>query len=131
MQVKIVSASQEIYRTEDATEVYVPTTDGIIGILPHHTNLITSLNIGLLRIKFKDLEEKQIVLNGGIMQVHENVVSVLADEAQLADDLVNIEIEKAIQDAEQKLSGTLEPTELIQLERQLRYERFKNNLIKN
>jgi F-type H+-transporting ATPase subunit epsilon len=128
MQVKVVSSSGEIYQTGDALEVYIPTNEGIIGVLPNHTNLVANLNIGLLRIKFQNQAEEKIVINGGVIQVHDNVVSILADEATLAEDLVKMDIQKAIEDAEQKIAGELEPTELIQLERQLRYERFKSSL---
>lgn len=129
MEVKVVSSSGEIFNTNEATEVYIPTTNGVIGILPNHASLISNLNIGLLRIKFTNKEEERIVLNGGIVQVHQNIVSILADEAELAKDLQAKEIQKAIQDAEQKISGQLEASELILLEKQLRYERFKKEQV--
>jgi F-type H+-transporting ATPase subunit epsilon len=125
MKVKVISSSELILEEDNATSVYVPSTEGIIGILPGHANLVSTLQIGLLRIRTKDGRKWAIVLNGGIVQVHKNEVLVLADEASKTDELVKEEVAKAIKDAEEKLSGKLEPQELIRLEKMLRYEKFK------
>jgi len=129
MTVKVVSSTQEIFNAEDALEVYAPTTAGIVGILNNHTNYIAPLEIGELRIKFGKGEQR-IILNGGIIQVIDNEVLVLADEASKSEDIIKAEVEKAIENAQKKLSAPLESVELIKLEKLLRYERFKQEHLK-
>jgi len=124
MKVNVVSSTQEIYSTDDALEVYAPTSAGIVGILKDHANYIAPLQIGELRIKQKDTTER-IFLNGGIIQVIDNDIMVLADEATKAADIIKDEVEQAITNAQKKLAAPLEPAELIKLEKLLRYEKFK------
>lgn len=126
MKIKVVSSSLEIFASNEVKEVYVPTTEGEVGILPGHVNLVSTLEIGELKIRMGK-GDKEIILNGGILQVKDDEVLVLADEASLSDELVKEEIDEAIISAEKQMSGKLEPAELIQLEKRLRYERFKQN----
>lgn len=130
MKVKVISSTQEIFATEDALEVYAPTSSGIIGILPNHTNYIAPLEIGQLRIKVGK-DEQKIVLNGGIIQVMDNEILVLADEATKSEAIIKAEVEKSIENAQKKLSAPLEPAELIKLEKLLRYEKFKQQQADN
>ena len=124
MTVKVVSTTQEIFNTTEAAEVYAPTTMGIVGILPHHTNYVATLDIGVLEIKIGNTKQR-IVLNGGIIQVMNDEVLVLANEATKSEELIHEEIEQAINNAQKKLAAPLEPAELIKLEKLLRYEKFK------
>ena len=135
MTVKVVSSVQEIFTTTEAKEVYAPTSAGIVGILSDHTNYIAPLEIGILRIKYSvtgnngnDIEQ-QIVLNGGIIQVMDNEVLVLADEATKTEEIIRSEVDQAVKNAQRKLAAPLEPEELIKLEKLLRYEKFKQEHI--
>lgn len=125
MLVKVISSTQEIYTTDKAVEVYAHTSAGIVGIMSNHTNYIAPLEIGLLRIKEGNTEQK-IIVNGGIIQVMDNEVLVLADEALLPKEIIKAEVEEAIKNAQKKLAAPMEPSELIKLEKLLRYERFKS-----
>lgn len=124
MKIKVISSSQHIFESDDVSEVYAPASEGIVGILPGHTNFISTLNIGVLRIR-EGKEVHKIILNGGMIQVVKDEIMVLADEAIKSDALVREEIEEAISSAQKKLSAKIEPGELIRLEKQLRYEKFK------
>src|SRR3972149_9775158 len=119
MKIKVISSSREIFASDEALEVYVPATIGITGILPGHAKFISTLEIGELRIKLPE-ETRRIALNGGMVQVINNEVLILADEATLAEELVKEQIEAAIARAEQQIAGKLQPAELVQLEKILR-----------
>jgi F-type H+-transporting ATPase subunit epsilon len=99
--------------------------EGQIGILPGHVSMVSALKLGLLKIIMADGTEEKIVINNGLLVVNKNEVNILAE---MANSLVNEQIEVAIHDAEEKLATTLPPNELIELEKQLRYERFKKKL---
>lgn len=128
MRIKIVATSKEILAKEDIKEVYVPTTSGIVGILPHYTNYVATLEIGEVKVRIGD-DWQKFVINGGFVQVVKDEVLILADDAMQTDALVKSEIAEAITNAEQKLSSKLEPAELIRLEKILRYEKFKSQYV--
>lgn len=125
MKLKVISSSKKVYESEEIQEINVPTINGRIGILPGHINLIIPLEIGNIKVKKGDTVEK-ILLNGGMLQIADNEILILADEANLSDKLVKEEIKEAIKNAEENIATSeLDPAELIQLEKKLRYEKFK------
>jgi len=126
MRLKIVTASKTLVDLENITQVNIPGIDGILGILPGHINIITPLQIGILEYKTTENEKKVIAIKGGIAKVKADYILILADEAEISDNLIKEQIEESIAKAESKIaSDKLEYTELIQLEKQLRYERLK------
>jgi F-type H+-transporting ATPase subunit epsilon len=92
MLLEIITPENNVLK-DDIDELQVPTESGQIGIFPHHVNLITTLSPGELIIK-KGGKEKVIAVTGGFLQVHKNVVSILADYATPADD---IDVNQAIE----------------------------------
>jgi len=127
MQITIQSSSKQIYSTNKADYIQLPGIDGYIGILPGHEPLITTLDIGEVIVR-ENGTEKSIAINGGFAQITGKNVYILADEAHLASNKVDEEIEEAIKRAEEKLKGDLEPSELIQLEKQIKYNKLRKKL---
>lgn len=126
MKLTIISQTKKLYE-QDIKMVTVPGKEGELGILPGHVNLISILDTGEVKIKEKD-KEVTFVINGGIIEIKNDELIILANEAALAPELVAKEIDEAIKMAEEKRRGLLEPTELIQLEKQLRYEKLKRKM---
>ena len=79
LHVDVVSAEESIFSGE-AEFVVLPGEAGELGIYPRHTPLITRIRPGTVRIKTGESEEV-IFVNGGILEVQPNVVTVLADTA--------------------------------------------------
>lgn len=126
MRLKIVTASKTLLDIEHVTQVNIQGIDGILGILPGHINIITPLQIGTLVYKAEDMSKKNVAIKGGIAKVKNDYILILADDAEISENLIKEQIEESIENAENKIaSGTLEYTELIMLEKQLRYERIK------
>lgn len=86
MHVDIVSAEKEIY-SGTAQMVSATAELGEVGILPRHSQMLTRLKPGQVRIKVSDTEEEVIWISGGILEVQPHVVTVLADTAERARDL--------------------------------------------
>lgn len=128
MLVKIVAPNREILAADNVDEVYVPTSSGIVGILKDYANYLATLEIGEVRVR-TGKDWLTIIINGGFVQVVNNEVLILADDAMKPEELVKEEIETAIGNAEQKISGKLESQELIRLEKRLRYEKFKSKYV--
>jgi F-type H+-transporting ATPase subunit epsilon len=54
---------------------------GEFGVLADHTNLMTALIPGLLAIKFPDGSYAQYLVTGGLAEIRDGGMTVLADEA--------------------------------------------------
>ena len=83
--VDIVSAEGEIF-SGDADMVFVPASEGEIGIAPRHAPLLTTLKPGEVRVKTGNQEESFYV-GGGALEIQPHLVTVLADTAARAHDL--------------------------------------------
>lgn len=96
---KILSPERIVY-TNEARMVVVPTPDGEIGVLPLHAPLVSTLGQGEVRVLYGDGKAVEVIaISGGYVQVHEDRVIVLADNAAL---LSNIDVERARRAAEEQ-----------------------------
>ena len=67
MKLDIVTAERMVF-SEDVEVVVAPGVEGQLGILPHHTPLMTMLQPGELLVR-KGGEELGIVITGGFLEV--------------------------------------------------------------
>jgi len=103
MQIEIVSAEISIFSGE-ATHVVVTGLLGELGIYPGHTQLLTALKPGPVRIVKPDGEDEILYISGGILEVQPQLVSILADTAIRAADLDELAALEAKEHAERVLS---------------------------
>jgi F-type H+-transporting ATPase subunit epsilon len=80
--------------TDDVDMVIAPASEGYVGILPHHTPLLTTLGPGELRIK-KGGTETSLVVFGGFMDVRPDRVVVLTEAAERVEDIDETRAEAA------------------------------------
>ena len=66
--------------------VIAPGSEGVLGILPHHTPLLTSLSYGVLIIRRSGRQEA-FTIAGGIMEVLPYSVTVLADMGERVEEI--------------------------------------------
>ena len=78
MQLEIVSAEASIFSGE-AMHIVVTGSLGELGIYPGHTQLLTALKPGPVRIVKPDGEDEILYISGGILEVQPQHVSILAD----------------------------------------------------
>jgi F-type H+-transporting ATPase subunit epsilon len=98
---EIVSQDRLVFEGE-VDIVVAPGADGEMGILPHHTPLLTTLKPGVLRVRLQG-QEQAFAVSGGIMEVRPDIVTVLADAAEHADEIDVARAEEARQRAEESL----------------------------
>lgn len=92
LHVQIVTPAGIVY-DHHASMVIVKAIDGQLGIMPEHTPIIVPLTINGVRIKrMTNDAEDLIAVNGGIMEVRNNVCSIIADSAERSRD---IDVERA------------------------------------
>ena len=84
--VDIVSAEGQIFSGE-ANMVFVPGSQGELGIAPRHAPLLTTLKAGEVRVQSEGAEEQSFYVGGGSLEIQPNLVTVLADTAARARDL--------------------------------------------
>jgi F-type H+-transporting ATPase subunit epsilon len=93
---------------EDVYEVVLPTLDGEIGVLKDHMPLVSVATTGAIMVrrnpKDTDLQREYFATNGGVIEVSDNVLRVLVDEADHADDINEAEVQKALERAQKMKS---------------------------
>lgn len=93
---------------EDVYEVVLPTLDGEIGVLQNHMPLVSVATTGAIAIRRQsrdtDAQREFFATNGGVIDVQDNSVRVLVDEADHADDINEAEVQKAL-DRAQKMKA--------------------------
>lgn len=114
---EIVSPDGIIY-TDDVEVVLLPTSNGEIGILPHHIPLFTKLEAGEVRIK-KGAEEISVAITGGFLDVQKSHVTLLSDHAIRADNIEIARAEEAKKRAERLLEERAETENFALVEKDL------------
>lgn len=118
MKLDIVSAEQEIY--SDLSEmVVVPGTNGDLGIMPQHTQLISTLKPGEVIITLKGGKQQSIFISGGIVEVQPHVVTILSDTAIRESELDEERAQKAKEHAESMLSEHTDEMSVAQAQAEL------------
>jgi F-type H+-transporting ATPase subunit epsilon len=116
--VDIVSAEGEIF-SGPASMVFLPASEGEIGVAPRHAPLLTLLKPGEVRVRAPDGEEHFFYVGGGALEVQPNKVTVLADTAARAKDLDEAAAAAARQRAESALSGQIDKLTMAQAQAEL------------
>lgn len=94
--------------SDDVYEILLPTLDGEIGVLTGHMPLISVATHGVISVRKNasdpdDFMESYAV-SGGVIEVNNNVLRVLVDEADNSDEIDEAEAQKAYE-AAQKLKA--------------------------
>jgi F-type H+-transporting ATPase subunit epsilon len=115
LKVRIVTAEREVFAEEAVDMVVAPGSEGVVGILPRHAPLLTTLNPGVVRIKHGGSEEAMSV-GGGFLQVARDQVLILADTAERADELDEARAEDARRQAQRALAEAAASGQRVQAE---------------
>ena len=81
-QFELVSPEKLLY-SEAAEMVVVPGTEGYFGVLPRHAPMISTLEPGVIDIHQNGSVAERIFVAGGFAEVTETRCTVLAEEAQV------------------------------------------------
>jgi len=118
IRLEIVTAERVVY-SEEVDVVIAPGVEGQLGILPHHAPLMTTLQMGELRVR-KGREELSLAISGGFLEVRPDRVIVLADAAERADEIDLARAEEAKRRAQEQLGRRTPEVDLAQAEAALR-----------
>ena len=110
LQLEIVTPERRAF-TDEVDMVIVPGIDGQLGILPHHTRLISALGTGELRIK-KGGTEQILFISGGFVEVRPDKVVVMADLAEHSEEIDEQKAVEARKRAEAELEQARAPADI-------------------
>ncbi|MCI5056919.1 MAG: ATP synthase F1 subunit epsilon [Flavobacteriales bacterium] len=78
MTLSILSPDEELFNGE-VNYVQFPGKDGSFGVLKDHAPIVSSLTKGTLLIKDTNNQEQTFEISGGVVEVMQNKIIVLAD----------------------------------------------------
>jgi F-type H+-transporting ATPase subunit epsilon len=103
LQLEIVTPERLAY-SDEVDMVLVPGIEGELGILPHHTPLVSLLGVGELKIR-KGGDEESFAIAGGFLQVRPDKVVVMAETAEIGAEIDLERAQRARAEAEKALEG--------------------------
>ncbi len=87
---EIVSQDRMVWEG-DVDIVIVPGTEGQMGVLPNHAPLLSTLQFGILTVRYQGQEE-HFTVAGGVIEVQPDIVTVMADAAE---NVIEIDVSRA------------------------------------
>ena len=109
--VDVVSAETLLY-TGPAISVVIPGERGELEVYPRHAPLVTKLKPGSVRVKRPDGQEEELVyVNGGLVEVQPDVVTIMSDTGIRGKDLDEakaMEAKRAAEEAMKNKTGAME-----------------------
>ncbi len=103
---EIVTPERKVY-SQTVEMVSVKGVDGELGILRGHIPIVTPLRIAPVKVK-QGGQEKLIAVGGGFMEVRQDKVSILAESAELPEEIDVERAKSAKQRAVERLKQKME-----------------------
>ena len=85
LNLKIITP-QKVLLEEEVDAVYSHSVEGEFGILPDHVSYMTPLDVGVTEY-IKNNQKEFICTIGGILQVKDNLVTILSDNAEFGEQI--------------------------------------------
>lgn len=104
---EIVTPERIVY-SESVSMVSVRGAEGELGILPNHIPLVTPLRVAPVRIKKDGKEEAFIAVGGGFLEVRKDKITILAETAELPEEIDVDRARAAKERAEKRLQSRME-----------------------
>lgn len=91
---------------DEVTYASIPAWDGQMGFITGRSPVLTKLGIGALRLEFTEGGERWYMIDGGFAEFHDDVLSILSDDAIPAESLVLREAEAELAEAKARVVQT-------------------------
>lgn len=117
LQLEVVTPDKTVVST--AVEMAVcPGVEGEFGVLPQHVSLLSALKIGGLKFRTEG-KDQYVFISGGFADVNDNILTVLAESAELAEDIDTARAQQAKERAEKRLAEHSERIDTVRAEASL------------
>ncbi|MCG8510243.1 MAG: F0F1 ATP synthase subunit epsilon [Rhodospirillales bacterium] len=94
----LVTPEAELLATE-AIYASIPVHDGQLGVMHLRAPLVAKLGSGPLRLDIAESDQRLYFVSGGFMQVKDDVLTILTDEATPVEELDRTDAEAALAEA--------------------------------
>ena len=101
---RVLAPDQSVF-DDTADEIILPSTTGLLGVLPGHISMVTAIDFGVLRV-FKNGTWDSIALTGGFAEVESNEVTVLVNKAEMGKNIDSVQAEAELEKAKNQFSQT-------------------------
>ncbi len=101
-QVRILAADRNFYEGP-CLSMTVPTSDGELGILAHHSRMIAAVRPGTLRFRAPDRPEQLAAISPGMVKVEKNEVLVLVDSVERPEEIDAVRAQRQADQAREVL----------------------------
>lgn len=109
--VKVVTY-EELVLEQEAEYLLVRTTEGDMGVLPNHSPFIAGLSTGEMKLRLNGKEDIYFV-SEGLMEISNNVVTIIANEAISADKLDVERAKREVEELKAKLAKIQEDKDIL------------------
>ena len=104
LNLRVLAPDQSVF-DDTADEIILPSTTGLLGVLPGHISMVTAIDFGVLRV-FKNGNWDSIALTGGFAEVESNEVTVLVNKAEMGKNIDSAKAEAELEQAKNQLNQT-------------------------
>lgn len=98
-----VATPDRLLVRDNAVRAQVPCKDGYIGVLPDHAPLLSEMGIGVLTYVTPEDHRYSLAIKHGFVEVLDNCVRVLADDAERGSEIDITEAEKDLRHAQHEM----------------------------
>jgi F-type H+-transporting ATPase subunit epsilon len=95
-----IATPERLLAREQAIRAQIPAAEGYIGVLPDHAPLLSELGIGAMTYTTPGDHRFSLAVRGGFLEINNNVVRVLVDIAEKADEINVSQAEKDLKQAQ-------------------------------
>ena len=99
---RVLAPDQSVF-DDTADEIILPSTTGLLGVLPGHISMVTAIDFGVLRV-LRNGNWDSIALTGGFAEVESNEVTVLVNKAEMGKNIDSVKAEAELEQAKNQLS---------------------------
>jgi F-type H+-transporting ATPase subunit epsilon len=103
LKLEVVTPERKVL-SEDIYSLIVPAIEGYMGILPNHAPIISGLEPGVVKFKVNG-NYRKMAISGGFLEVSVNKASILANTAELAEEIDVKRAQEAKERAEKRLKN--------------------------
>ena len=99
---RVLAPDQSVF-DDTADEIILPSTTGLLGVLPGHISMVTAIDFGVLRV-LKNGNWDSIALMGGFAEVESDEVTILVNGAEMGTNIDSTEAEAELEKAKSQLT---------------------------
>lgn len=115
--IKVVTYEEKVLEQE-AEFALVRTTEGNMGILPNHSPFIAGLSTGEMKVRLDGKEDKYFI-SEGLLEISNNVVTIIANEAIPSDKLDIERAKREVEELKAKLAKLQEDKDILLTQKNL------------